>query len=218
MAAVLPFLAVSGLVTWGAFLALRGASRWWLTRVRIPAAEFLLPPEGVAFFLLAGILGLFAGAVLMSLVARALLGRTRYDEWALASRYGLGFDGHRVVALIASIAIPAATWLSLLEADAYVYVTRSEFVMNPFWGFAEDRRLLSDVVAVFAVDGTTGPDGKQSRPPHFGVRFRDGSQWTTRDGGRSPRPAIDRPLVEHVAARAGVPLQPAARPPPSPPG
>ena len=210
--AMLPlFFAFTGLFVWGFYEALRPIVAWYVAR-RGPA-EFTISAEPAALLLPSLFLGMFAAAVPMGLVTRAWLGPQRFAEYMTYSRYGQGFDAQRVLVVLAVGIVPAALVVAALFADQYTRVTPTELVVNPFWGLTEHRRALSDVTGVYEVQRFTAPAGNAVRKPYHLVRFRDGSTWATRDGGRTPRPREDRPVVRYIAERAGVSVQVVASPP-----
>lgn len=203
---LVPMLACGVALTWALYQAL-GAVGAWVAAVRREPAEFVIDPGPRAMLLPALFLALVLNVFPMALFVRVLLGRDGYREFGIVSRYGLGFDAARVFSLIAAIFVPASLGLAGLLMDQYALATRSHLVVNRFWGLTEHRRAYTEVVAVYAADGSGTPDGKKGWPPHHAIRFRDGSTWMTREGLRDPRPAQDEPMVRYVAERAGVSVQ-----------
>lgn len=204
--AVLPlFFAFTGLILWGFYKAFRPIVTWHVARQG--PAEFTISPEPALLLLPSFFPAMFASAGPLWLVTRSWLGPQRYAEYMTYSRYGQGFDAQRVLVLLAVAIVPAALVLAALIADQYTRVTPTELVVNPFWGWTEHRRPLRDVTGVYEVQRFTAPSGKAVRKPYHLVRFRDGSTWATRDGGRTPRPRDDAPIIRYIAERAGVSVQ-----------
>lgn len=206
VAGLLPMFAWWAGITWALYQVLRWASDRTMG-ARGHAAAFVLKPEPAALFLPAFFLAILLSAFPMMFLARLLLGPTRYRESSLASRYGQGYDAVRGVALLAALIVPAAVGLAVLLMDHYAVVTRSELVVNPFWGLTEHRRPLGNVVAVYEVATLKAPGGKVVAKPFYQVRFRDGSTWSTRDGVYGSQPALERRVALFVAERAGVGVQ-----------
>ena len=59
---------------------------------------------------------------------------------------------------------------------------------------------------MYAVAGYHARFQDVARPYHALV-FADGTVWTTADGMRAPRPESDRLFTQHIAERAGRPIQ-----------
>lgn len=197
-------------INWVLYRVLRFASDCEIS-LRRDGAEFVFEPGAIGLCVVMIVPAFLLSLLPMSVLYRLVLGATRYREFSLVSRYEQGYDARRVVLAIATVVTPISLALAVLLVDRYALVTPTELVVNRFWGFTENRRALSDVVAIEAVEWETAPDRNVISWPYHVVRFRDGSEWTTRDLSM-PDAEADRPAIEYLAARAAVPIQRVIRP------
>ena len=91
--------------------------------------------------------------------------------------------------------------------NCYTRITDRAIVISGPLDFHERRYSFDQVESIGSVARYTAPSGKSVLRPHYAIRFKDGTTWTTRDGLREPDPLRDCPMIEFVADAGGKPIE-----------
>lgn len=171
----------------------------------VPGALFVIRPSAgpgfaapmIAAYALAGMcgLGLF----------RLIRGRRFREDIAVGDRY-FGFDVRRYLYFAVVWCIPLCIDWEYAWINTGTSFTADEVV---FRGFLADRavtRRISDVTEILGVRGYEETPGAIFPKPSYKIAFKDGTSWTTAQGGHFPLPD-DRAAIEHVARRSGRPIR-----------
>jgi hypothetical protein len=149
-----------------------------------PDAALVLRPARTLFFLPSVFIGIAAGGFLEGRIDRWILKERCSDGWFVdhlkrsrRARPPTARDylsERRAIALLVPILAAVGLIASCLALDAYAYVTPSEIVVNPFFGFQERRHPYTDVRSI-----NTRLIGKRHDQLECQILFKDGSILST---------------------------------------
>lgn len=174
---------------------------------------FKLSPNGLIFALPGPFLGILSVAPLLLFLARLLLGRERFVEYLyweagrLEAQGGCSLDGMILLlsglCLLIGVLSAASVFLAM---NWYVCLTDEAIVINPFFGLQEEVRGY-DTVREIVVTTHRKADRDVIEGPDIGIRFADGTSWSTGHTFRLPQdPEHVTALVSFLVRKTGKPI------------
>jgi hypothetical protein len=177
--ALLAIMALVGLASTLGFLA--AATLVWHP---VPEAAFVLRPARFLFALPGLLIGLATGGLLEARVDRWILKERYWDAWFVEyrNRYRRArpptareyLSQRRATTFLVPISAAVGLIAFCLALDAYTYLTPSEIVVNPFFGFQERQHRYAEVQSI-----NTRLIGKRRDQLECQILFKDGSIFST---------------------------------------
>ncbi len=171
----------------------------------VPGTLFVIRPSagpGFAAPLIAGYaLAGGCGLGLLWLIRR----RTFREDLAVGDRH-FGFNIRRFCYFSVVWCVPLCIDWEYAWINTWTAFTGEEVVVR---GFLADRAVphrIADVAEILGVRDYRETPGAIFPKPSYKIAFKDGTSWTTAQGGHFPLPD-DRAAIKHVARRSGRPIR-----------
>ena len=197
---LVPLFGFAALFGYGWFLLLRTVASLLLPSRSV--GVYVLVPEDAYWALPALFLGIVCSVFPMVWIYKKLLGE-RYAEYEAYGQLRVGFNAWAVFRVLA-IAVPLAAAAFVVAGINYTTVFDERGVTTKtLWGSDDGFHAYSAITSIRKQNTFIAPNGNVVHRPHYVIVFTDGTQWTTRDGLRTPLPAYDTKLMQFVAEKSG---------------
>jgi hypothetical protein len=198
------FIASIAAVAFGVAIAGRFLNRYWADPSG--SARFVLTPTAVWWYLYSGFLGLCSAYVVAKPVLRSLMGRDRFEQWALQGDRKAGFSSGRALNVLGLVIMLPYTVFFLPSLVCHTRFSTTEIGIQTYPQMKEARYRYSDVHRIVLVDGYKLRSGAFERDPRIVIEFSGGRRWSSRDSFRDPE-EINSNLVTFLLEKTNLPLQ-----------
>jgi len=183
------------------YLGLQSLAAWRFSK--LGPSRFLVGPSASFWVLIAMFLAMVFCVIPSHYVPKIFLGK-RISEYTQYNRMrgGLDVSGFSFT-LTALVTVATSCVLVAFNLNCYTQVTDREIVIKVPWSFVERRRSFDQIAAIASVKWITAMSGNVVMQPHYAIRFKDGTTWTTRDGLWIAGPERSQQLAEYIAAASG---------------
>lgn len=194
---------------WAALLHILGE---WHAQSFPPSVFLFKPFYGIVFATPAIFLGIFSAIPLLMLLARLFMGRRRFLEylfWDEGRMHHQKISTDGMIALLSRLALivgVVAAAFAVLALHWHVRLTEEAIVVQPLFGLREQAHPYNTVEQLVLT--THRQVGKEvMEGPDLGIRFSDGSTWSTGQAISLPQDAAERErIVDFLVRKTGKPL------------